>query len=240
MPDDVTRPVLPLGPFTAKSDFPPYSWWQRWIIKQFHKLYYRRWIKGKQHTSALSWFGWHTLKCPLDLWMYQELVVRLRPDVIVETGTCFGGSGLYLAAICELLGHGRVVSIDLVDQSNGNLPAHPRLTYLRGSSVDPAILEQVAAIVGPEPNALVVLDSDHREEHVLAELRAYRRFVPVGGYLITEDTNVNGHPAYRRHGPGPWEAVQRFLAETQDFEPDRGCERFMLTYNPGGWLRRVR
>ena len=228
------------GDFIPRSDIPPYSWWQRWVIDRFHELYYGRWRKGLQDTTALSWFGYHTLKCPLDLWMYQELLVRTRPDLVIETGTRFGGSALYLASICDLLGAGRVVTIDIEDPSNGRLPVHPRVSYLRGSSVEPSIVQQVREIAGPQPNALVVLDSDHGRDHVLAELRAYRDFVPVGGYLIVEDTNVNGHPASRRFGPGPWEAVDAFLAETDAFVPDRSCERFMMTLNPRGYLRRVK
>ena len=96
------------GDFTPRSDMPPYSWWQRWVIDRFHELYYGRWRKGLQDTTALSWFGYHTLKCPLDLWMYQELLVRIRPHLVIETGTRFGGSALYLASICDLLGAGRL------------------------------------------------------------------------------------------------------------------------------------
>jgi cephalosporin hydroxylase len=71
-------------------------------------------------------------------------------------------------------------------------------------------------------------------------MRLYSRFVTPGSYLVVEDTNVNGHPSFPAHGPGPWEAVQEFLASTDAFEVDRNCERFLLTFNPGGWLRRVK
>ena len=88
---------------------------------------------------------------------------------------------------------------------------------------------------------MVILDATHVEAHVAAELRAYAPLVSVGHYLIVEDTNVNGHPVHPEHGPGPTEAVQAFLQEpaAQEFEVDRSCERFYLTMNPGGYLRRV-
>jgi cephalosporin hydroxylase len=86
---------------------------------------------------------------------------------------------------------------------------------------------------------LVVLDSDHSRDHVLAELRAYAPLVTPGSYLVVEDTNVNGHPVYEAFGPGPMEAVQDFLKERDDFEVDRSREKFLLTFNPGGWLRKL-
>ena len=85
---------------------------------------------------------------------------------------------------------------------------------------------------------MVVLDSDHSQENVLRELEVYAPLVTPGQYLVVEDTNVNGHPVLPEHGPGPYEAVQQFLAGTSDFEFDPQCERFLFTQNPGGWLRR--
>jgi cephalosporin hydroxylase len=87
---------------------------------------------------------------------------------------------------------------------------------------------------------MVVLDSDHSEAHVLQEIRRYSPLVQVGDYLVVEDTNVNGHPAYPGFGPGPMEAVEKFLAESSEFAVDARCERFLLTMNPRGYLKRVR
>jgi len=87
---------------------------------------------------------------------------------------------------------------------------------------------------------MVILDSDHAKEHVLAEMRLFQEFIPVGGYLIVEDTNINGHPVYPDFGPGPMEAVEEFLAETDSFQLDPACERFLLTMNPRGYLRRYK
>jgi cephalosporin hydroxylase len=129
-----------------------------------------------------------------------------------------------------------VVSVDIAPRGT---PPHPRVTYLTGSSTDPAIVAQVKAMAPDGQPVMVVLDSDHREEHVYGELRAYADLVTVGSYLIVEDTDVNGHPARPGHGPGPMEATRRFLAERPDFVVDESMHRLHLTQNPQGYLRRV-
>jgi cephalosporin hydroxylase len=207
----------------------------RRITDRFHRLYYER---RRQTWRNTRWLGVEVEKCPLDLWIYQELVHELRPDWLVETGTAHGGSALYLASLCDLVGHGRVLSIDVV--ARDDRPRHPRLEYLTGSSVDPAIVAGVRERVGSAARVLVILDSDHSRAHVLAELRAYHELVGVGGYCIVEDSNVNGHPVAREFGPGPMEAIRAFLAENDAFEVDRSREKFYLTFNPSGFLRRVR
>ena len=104
-------------------------------------------------------------------------------------------------------------------------PVHPRITYLLGSSTDPAIVAQVRAQASGK-RTMVILDSDHSEAHVSAELAAYRDIVSVDSYLIVEDTNVNGHPVAPSHGPGPMEALDAFLATTDDYVIDGDRERF--------------
>lgn len=202
------------------------------MCDDFHRQYYdsRVWFET-------YWLRVPVQKCPLDLWIYQELLVELRPDLIVETGTAAGGSALYLAGICDLLGHGRVVTIDLVEAER---PTHPRINYLSGSSTDPAIIAAVRAEAVEGDSVLVTLDSDHAAEHVLAELHAYAPLVTLGSYLIVEDTNINGRPVLPEHGPGPAEAVAAFLANQADFVVDERREKFGMTFNPGGYLQRVR
>lgn len=209
------------------------------LVKAFSDLYYSKLDQGRGlHTIVLSWLGYEMLKCPLDLWIYQELIVHERPDLIIEVGTYKGGSALFLATMCDLLGFGEILTIDIDATHETYRPRHPRITYLTGSSISPDIIAKVAEATQGKRSALVILDGDHSCDHVLAELRLYQRFVRRGGYLIVEDTNINGHPTYPEFGPGPWEAVDRFLAETDEFVADRSCERFMLTMNPRGYLRR--
>ena len=209
------------------------------LIDRFGDLYYTVGQQGRG-TYTLSWLGFPLLKCPLDLWIYQELICAHRPRTIIETGTASGGSALFFATICDLLGEGDVLSIDIEGRAPGIRPQHPRITYLRGSSTDRDVLRAVRAHVHGRSDAMVILDSDHHKDHVLQELMLYESFVPVGGYLVVEDTNINGHPSYPEFGPGPMEAVQEFLKRNDSFESDPACERFLLTMNPKGFLRRCK
>jgi cephalosporin hydroxylase len=202
------------------------------LTEDFHRLYYGTPSRTWQNTS---WLGTPTEKCPLDLWVYQELITRVRPDLIVETGTCEGGSALFLASICDLLGHGRVITIDV--SSRRGRPQHRRITYLKGSSTSPKVLRRV--IDEATGVTMVILDSDHSRAHVRAELGAYGPLVTLGSYLIVEDTNINGHPADPQFGPGPMEAVEEFLALSPSFLSDPECEKFFMSFNPCGYLRRV-
>ncbi len=237
-------PPLPRRPPPAQPNgaFDPRDW-QRvllrprvgaWVSRQFARLYYAR---VESTIFGTRFLGIQTLKYPTDLWVYQELISETRPDVIVETGTWHGGSALYLATVCEALGHGRVVTIDT--DPGEPLPEHPRITYLRGSSTDPATVSRVRELAADAQAVMVILDSDHSEAHVLSELSIYGDLVTPGGYLIVEDTNVNGNPVLSRHGPGPGEAVEKFLRRDERYRSDRSRERLLLTANPGGFLRRV-
>ncbi len=211
------------------------AWAEQLIIDEFHKLYYEGVEAGGRLFEKTTWFGVACLKCPLDLWIYQEILFRLKPDLIIETGSFHGGSALYLAHLCDLLGHGHIATIDIWDRPR---PAHPRITYITGSSADPANARAARACAPETAKVLVILDADHSEAHVLEELRLFAPLVSAGSYMIVEDTNVNGHPACPSHGPGPYEAVTRFLAECADFSPDPASEKFLMTFNPRGYLRK--
>jgi cephalosporin hydroxylase len=204
------------------------------LVRTFNKLYHS---SKTQTWKDTFWLGVPVLKCPLDLWIYQELVWSLRPDVIVETGTFKGGSAYFFATVCELIGHGRVVTIDIEPQESR--PVHDRIEYVTGSSIAAPVLEHVRKATGAAATTLVVLDSDHSFFHVLPELRAYSQFVTEGSYLVVEDTNIDGVPVRPEDGRGPNEAVEAFLAETDRFERDPSLEKFFLTFNPGGFLRCV-
>jgi cephalosporin hydroxylase len=204
------------------------------ISTQFARLYYAR---VESTVFGTSYLGIQTLKYPTDLWIYQEIISDTRPDVIVETGTWHGGSALFLATVCDGIGHGRVITIDTAP--GHPLPEHPRISYLRGSSVEPDSLSTVEQETRNASGVMVILDADHSRAHVLKELAAYADLVTVGSYLIVEDTNINGHPVLSDHGPGPCEAVEEFLRADARYVVDRLRERLLLTANPGGFLRRV-
>ena len=204
------------------------------ITNRFHKLYYHF---HKRTWANTFWFGAPAKKCPLDLWIYQEIIFKLRPDIIIETGTAGGGSALFLASLCELLKNGKVITIDI--ETNADRPQHERITYLQGSSTSGDIADKVKALVGDKRKVLVILDSDHTKEHVLNELRIYHRFVPKEGYIIVEDSNIHGHPVRSDLPAGPMEAIEEFLKENKDFIVDKEKEKFYLTFNPNGYLKRV-
>lgn len=210
-------------------------WVQRLAARHFHRAFY---YAASRTLLSSHWLGTTTVKLPLDLWCYQEILTELRPGLVVETGTFRGGSARFLASVLDLLDTGRVLSIDIIEREP--LPEHRRIEYIVGSSIAPEVIEQVrrAADAAQGP-VVVILDSDHSRDHVLAEMRAYAGLVTPGSYLIVEDTDVSGHPVLPRFGPGPAEAVDAFLAERADFTPDRERERFLMTMNPGGYLRRL-
>jgi cephalosporin hydroxylase len=204
-------------------------------VDRFHELYYDA---GDRTWRDTWWMGIRTYKCPLDLWIYQEILHELRPDLVVECGTAEGGSALYIAHVLDLLGKGDVITVDLAPAARP--PSHPRIRYLHGSSTDPAIVHQIEDAARGKAAVVVILDSDHTRAHVGEELRLYQGLVTPGSYLIVEDTNVNGHPVLRDHGPGPGEAVREFLSGRGDFFADTSREKFFLSFNPGGYLRRRR
>ena len=164
---------------------------------------------------------------------------EVKPALIIETGTYRGGSAYYFVSICDLLGSGQVMTIDRM----GNLgrPTHPRIEYVKGSSVDPEVLalvkERVAVANGP---ILVVLDSDHHEPHVRKELEAYHEFVTPGSYLIVEDTNINGHPVNPFFVPGRWRRSRASCRDAPTSRSTTRAEKYMVTHNPNGFLRRKR
>lgn len=205
-------------------------------VLAFHQWYYTH---SAQTWERATWCGVPILQNPCDLWVLQELITRLRPGAIIETGTHHGGSALYLAMVCAV-----VVPDCLVLTVDREFPLHPpeypQLCYVTGDSIAPQTLAQIATLLAaasPGPR-LVILDSDHSAPHVLAELRAYSPLVTPGSYLVVEDTNL-GHEVVPDWGPGPREALEQWMAEdAPPFVHDPDCERLGLTFFPGGWLRR--
>lgn len=186
-------------------------------------------------TDRLTWLGTQTSKNPLDLWVYQEIIGQTCPDIIVETGSFRGGSALYLGSICELVGRGEVISID-IEPVRDDYPVHARVAFWGGrSSTDPVIVEEVRRRAEGK-RVMVILDSDHSQQHVEAELEAYAPLVTPGCYLIVEDTGIEQvRPDLM---PGPMEAIDAFLPKTSAFEIDLAREKFLLTSNRRGYLRK--
>lgn len=210
---------------------------KRSIIDQFHKLYYDYFVFRGTWGNTF-WLGVPVQKLPLDLWIYQEIIHEIKPDIIIETGTEYGGSALFLASMCDLVNNGKVITIDIQDKEGR--PQHKRISYLLGSSTSKEIEDQVKSLIKDSDKVMVILDSDHHKEHVVNELMIYGKFVTKGNYLIVEDTNVNGHPVFIEFGPGPMEAIEEFLRGNEDFVVDENREKLYLTFNPRGYLRKIK
>jgi cephalosporin hydroxylase len=201
---------------------------------EFHKIWYPL-------QSNVSFLGHELMKNPLDLWIYQEIIYECKPDLIIECGTFKGGSALFLASICDLLHHGRVLTIDVAQ--NPTSPIHNRIDYAIGSSLSDEIIHLVDAMSQTCKKVMVILDSLHTKEHVLDELNLYSNFVTKGQYLIVEDSNIHGHPTREDLPPGPYEAIIEFMSDeenSRNFLIDKMCEKFLFTFNPQGYLRRMR
>jgi cephalosporin hydroxylase len=207
-------------------------------VDEFHKLFYE---SALSTWASTFWLGVPAEKYPCDLWIYQEIIQELKPDFIIETGTRFGGSALFMASICDLIGHGHIITVDIEDLPSSSTvrPPHARITYLTGSSTSAEVVADVRARVDSASRVMAILDSDHQMTHVISEMKIYADLVTDDSYLIVEDTNINGHPVAASFGHGPMEAVELFLAGTEDFFVDRSREKLLLSFNPGGFLRKA-
>jgi len=209
------------------------------VVSCFNQLYYG--IHGaSQPWAHNTWMGVPILKCPEDLHVYQEILVDLRPHVIIECGVAFGGTTLWLLHMCQMMALLDTTILG-IDVTLAHVACRKRLRdrgvlLTEGSSTDESVflLSKVLVEEHCEPRALVILDSDHSRAHVARELELY---APLASYIIVEDTNVNGHPVAPHHGPGPYEAAQEFLAAHPEWERDVARER-LLTFNPSGYLKR--
>lgn len=207
---------------------------RKFIVNSFTKLYYHSRPRIWNNTF---WFGVPIGKCPPDLWIYQEIMFETKPDVIIECGTGTGGSALYLAQHCDLMGNGRIITIDIAEQPNR--PDHERIMYITGSSIAPQTLQRIKELISSTDKVLVILDSDHSKNHVLQELNSYSELVTLGSYIIVEDTIIGGHPVKPHRKPGPMEAVKEFIKTNENFIIDKSREKFYLTFNRNGYLKKV-
>jgi cephalosporin hydroxylase len=206
--------------------------------------YHQREMIGHQQCH---WLGHRALKNPMDAWIYQEILYEVKPDIIIELGNKNGGSTLFLAGICELMGHGRVLAVD-IDHSQFTA-SHPRIELLTGDCGTEAVVDAVKRKC-TEQKVLVIHDADHTKEAVLRDLRNFSPLVGLGSYFIVEDSilGIKGFGEGYDKGVGaflipkvdtPLQAIEQFLKENHDFVVDESRERYILTYNYRGYLRRV-
>lgn len=209
---------------------------QQCIVDEFHKIYHAKESSTWRNTY---WLGTSILKTPQDMMMYQEILYETKPDIIIETGTAHGGSALYFASLQSLLRKGKTVSIDT--KFDPSRPAHKRITYITGSSISRTTVNRLKRLIKKQDRVMVILDSDHHEKHVLEELRIYSKLVTKGCYLVVEDTHLDGNPVDREFfkDKGPAGALNTFLKEQSEFIVDKNKERLLLTFFPGGFLKKI-
>lgn len=210
-----------------------------------------------KYVYGFTWMGRPVIQLPEDLLRMQEVIYRVRPDVLLETGIAHGGSLVYYASLFRAMGHGRVVGVDLEIRPHNRkaIESHELfdlIDLVEGDSVAPEIVEQVKSCVGSGQRVMVSLDSNHTKAHVLAELAAYAPLVSVGSYVVAADGIMGDLVGAPRASPewswdNPREAVAEFAQTNDDFVLDpptpvfnEGVVADNLTYWPGGWLRRVK
>jgi cephalosporin hydroxylase len=211
-----------------------------------------------KYSYNFAWMGRPIIQYPQDIVAMQEIIWRVQPDLIIETGIAHGGSLVFSASMLELNAacggpkDARVlgVDIDIRPHNRQAIEEHPmfrRIDMIQGSSIAPEIIQQVRAKAQGKPRVLVCLDSNHTHEHVLAELHAYAMLATVGSYCIVFDTIVEDLPAGiypdRSWGPGnnPKSALFAWLKDHPQFEIDRAMDhKLLISVAPSGYLKRVR
>lgn len=216
------------------------------------------WLRAGWDTKyvySFTWLGRPIIQLPEDMIRIQEVIFSVQPDVIVETGVAHGGSLIFYASLCKAMDRGRVVGIDIEIRPHNRAaieahPLFPYITLIEGSSIDPATIEQVKAQIRPGERVLVLLDSNHTKEHVLAELNLYSPLVTEGSYIVAMDgimEQVVGAPRTQADWTwnNPRRAALEFVEGRADFaleEPpflfNEGMVRERVTYWPDAFIKR--
>lgn len=206
-----------------------------------------------KYSYLWTWLGVPIIQMPADIVALQEVVWHSKPDVIIETGVARGGSVIFFASLFELMGAGKVIGVDIDIRAHNRdtIEHHPmakRITLIEGSSIAEVTLQKVRAEIPEGSSVMVVLDSNHSRDHVLAELRLYAPLVSPGHYLIVADTILGfltpeQTPRDRSHvwfpGDEPLAALEKFIAEDLRFERDPLINgKLIMSSTPGGYLRR--
>ena len=208
------------------------------------------WLVKSNYTKNFTWMGVPILQYPSDLMVMQELIWKIQPDYIIETGIAFGGSTLFYAHMLRMVGKGKVVAIDIDirPHASGVCKREENIIFISDDSSCPRCHAKVVHEIGYLKHGMVVLDSCHTHDHVLAELRLYSPLVSVGSYIVVFDTAIEFFSHLDKNQDRPWgkgnnpaTAVKAFLEETDDFIVDKDIDqRALITSAPGGWLRRIK
>lgn len=201
-------------------------------------------------SYEIDWLGIPVIQTPEDLILMQELIFKVQPDIIIESGIAHGGSLIYYASLMELLGKGKVVGVDIEIREHNKkvIEAHPlykRVDTIEGDSVSDETIQEVKRRVPINSTVIVCLDSNHTKPHVFKELQLYQQFVRPGGYIVVFDTNTSrlaelGACDEKYINNSPKEAVEEFLKINGNFEIDTHYNKLYISDSPSGYLRRVR
>ena len=208
-----------------------------------------------KYPYSFAWMGRPIIQLPEDMLRTQEVIYRLKPDVIVETGIAHGGSLIYYASLCKAMGKGKIVGVDIEIRPHNReaIEAHElydMITMIEGDSVGGDVVSQVDELVGDAQTVLVILDSNHTREHVLAELAAYHHLVTPESYIVATDgvmkhvyDGPRGEPEWKDDNPST--AAHEFVAAHPEFvieqpewpfnESDLGTN---ITHWPDAWIKR--
>jgi len=202
-------------------------------------------------VSLTNWFGEPCLQLTQDLFAFQEIIYKTRPDIILEIGVAWGGSTLFYLNLCKTLGLKGVLGVDIFipkDLRQRLIKKKPKNTFLKliqGSSIDQKIMNKVKKIVKGK-KVFIILDSNHTHDHVLSELNFYSKLMKKGQYLICGDTIIANQPQSKKR-PREWNkknnpmtALKLFLKDNKQFVVDKKIERKMLITNmPNGYLKKI-
>lgn len=211
--------------------------WERTGRRSVTRLFHQDLIAKTGNFAHTTWMGQPIWQNVLDLWTIQETIAEIRPALLIETGTNRGGSALFYAHLMDIMGTGRVITVDILELHELE---HPRVEFLIGSSTDEAVIERIrAAASEAQGPVMVILDGLHDRDHVARELEIYAPLVTLGSLLLSQDGIIDQLGMFADSRPGPLPANRAFLDQHPEFEYDQERnERFLLTHHPLGWLRR--
>jgi cephalosporin hydroxylase len=248
---DTTARTLSIDRDGDKTELPLFS-------REAFEVLSHEWVRvgwNQKFTYTFSWLGRPVIQLPEDMIRIQEVIYRVKPDVIIETGVAHGGTLVFYATLCHAMGRGRVIGVDIEIRPHNRAAIEKHelssyITLVTGDSVAPETVRHVQSLIRPEEQALVILDSCHSKRHVLAELNAYCALVKPGSYIVATDGVMQfladvprGIPSWRSDNPSA--AAEEFLEAHPEFVLEEPAWPFNeselqtnITHWPGAWLRR--
>lgn len=249
---DTNEETLVIDEAGQKITIPLYS-------KKAFELISDQWLRtgwNQKYPYTFSWMGRPVIQLPEDMIRTQEVIYRVKPDLIIETGVAHGGSLVYYASLFKAMGKGRVIGVDIEIRPHNRLAIESHelidfITLIEGSSTAPEIIGKVKSMINPGEKVLVILDSNHTKQHVVNELQAYCEFVTKDSYIVATDGSMKDlHDVPRGSADWVWNNPTAAAAEFSEQHPEFVLEQPTWPFNeseltenithwPGAWLRRI-